>query len=49
MGSGYIGDNDFFLRQSDLSFSLPNSYETIANSLKTIKEYRDYARPASPE
>ena len=44
-----IVDKGLFLGQSDFNFSLPDSFETIANFLKTIKEYRDYAHPDTPE
>ena len=44
-----ITDKGLFLGQSDFNFSLPDSFETIANFLKTIKEYRDYAHPDTPE
>lgn len=29
------------------SFSMPESFETVFNTLRTIKEYRDYSDPAS--
>ena len=45
----FIADKGLFLGQSDFNFSLPDSFETIVNYLKTVKEYRDYAQPDSPE
>jgi len=45
----FIADKGLFLGQSDFNFSLPDSFETIFNYLKTVKEYRDYAHPDSPE
>lgn len=45
----FIADKGLFLGQSDFNFSLPDSFETIVNFLKTVKEYRDYAHPDSPE
>lgn len=45
----FINDKGLFLGQSDFEFSLPDSFETIENFLKTIKEYRDYAHPDSLE
>lgn len=44
-----INDKGLFLGQSDFNFSLPDSFETIANFLRTIKEYREYAHPDSPD
>lgn len=44
----FIADKGLFLGQSDFNFSLPDSFETIVNYLKTVKEYRDYAQPDSP-
>ena len=45
----FIADKGLFLGQADFNFSLPDSFETIMNFQKTIKEYRDYAHPDSPE
>jgi predicted transport protein len=45
----FIADKGLFLGQSDFNFSLPDSFETIVNYLKTVKEYRDYAHPDSPK
>jgi predicted transport protein len=43
----FIVDNGLFIGKSDFNFSLPESYETISNILKTIKEYRDFTQPDS--
>lgn len=45
----WINDQGLFLGQDDFNFVLPDSFETIANYLKTIKEYRAYAHPDAPE
>jgi hypothetical protein len=45
----FINDKGLFLGQSNFKFSLLDSAETIANLLKTINEYRNYAHPDSPE
>ena len=45
----FISDKGLFIGQSDFKYSNSESFETIENYLKTIKEYRDYAHPNSPE
>jgi len=47
--SEFIKDKGLFLDRNDFKYSLLDSSETIANFLNTIKEYRDYAHPDSPE
>ena len=43
-----IRDTGLFVGQKIFEFSLSGSYEFITNLLQTIKEYRDYAQPDSP-
>ncbi len=40
-----IQDTGLFLGQKFFEFSLTESFDSIMNLLKTIKEYRDYANP----
>lgn len=45
----FLRDKGLFLTQNDFNFLLPDSFESIANCLRTIKEYRDYAHPDTQE
>jgi hypothetical protein len=45
----FIRDKELFLARKGYKFSLSDSFETIANYMRTIKEYRDYAHPDTPE
>ena len=41
----FVFDYGLFVEKNEIHLSLPESYETISNLLKTIKEYRDYSSP----
>lgn len=45
----WINDKGLFLGQPAFDFMLGDSFENIANALKTIREYRAYAHPDSPD
>ena len=45
----FIIDEGLFLGQVEFNISLPDSFETIVNFLTSIKQFRDYAHPDSPE
>lgn len=45
----WINDKGLFLGQPAFDFMLGDSFESIANALKTIREYRAYAHPDSPD